>query len=264
MDTLESPDKITDYIRVTGPSFYLWLVSILVCVVSASIWAFNSQISDFVKISGLSFPHEEVMQVSAPLNGRITEVFVKKGDEVQAGDLIYRYTTDDAMREMRSTHSGVVLSHMIEQETFSAMQPNLWLLPKEQVNQLKELIAFVTYKDLRKLKVGMEVQATPADLTREEVGYMYGHITEINELPTSPKEAAQLFKLEEFTMAVLPAEPAFMVRIRLKDHPADASKIHWSHSIGERINIKVGTLCNLQIVTRNRPVYDLLFNRGNK
>lgn len=264
MDTLESPDKINDYIRVTRPSFYLWLVSILVCVVSASIWAFNSQVSDFVKISGIAFPHEEIKQVSAPLSGRITEVLVKKGDVVKKGDLIYRYTTENAMRELRSTHEGVVLSHLVEQEPFSALQPNLWLLPHNQVNQLKELIAFVTYKDLRKLKVGMEVQATPADLTREEVGYMYGHITQINELPTSSKEAAQLFKLEEFAMAVFPAEPSFMVRIRLEDDPKNASNIHWSHQVGENINIKIGTLCNLQIVTRNRPVFELLFNREGK
>ena len=82
MDTLESPDKISDYIRVTGPSFYLWLTSILVCVVAACVWAFNSTISDFVKINGIAFPHQEIMHVSASLDGRITEVFVQKGDDL--------------------------------------------------------------------------------------------------------------------------------------------------------------------------------------
>lgn len=263
MDTLESPDKISDYIRVTGPSFYLWLVSILVCVASACIWAFNSQVSDFVNISGIAFPHQEIREVSAPLGGRITEVFVKKGDSVNPGDILYRYTTDDAVRELRSTHSGVVLSHKVQQETFSALEPCAWLLPHDQVNQLKEIIAFVTYADLRKLKVGMEVQATPTDLKREKVGYMYGRITAINELPTSAKEAGQLFKLEEFTSAVFPNEAAFMVQIRLNDHPRDASKIHWSHQDGEHISVKIGTFCSLQIVTRHRPVYDLLFNRAD-
>lgn len=262
MDTLESPDKISDYIRVTGPSFYLWLISILVCVVTVCIWAFNSQVSEFVKLQGISFPHQEIRQVSAPLEGRITEVFVKKGDAVNVGDILYRYTTGEAVRELRSTHSGVVLSHKVQQETFSALEPCVWLLPHDQVDQLKEIIAFVTYADLRKLKVGMEVQATPADLKREEVGYMYGRITSISELPTSAKEAGQLFKLEEFTSAVFPPEAAFMVQIRLDDHPQDASKIRWSHREGEKISVKIGTFCNLQIVARQRPVYDLLFKNA--
>ena len=42
MDTLESPDKINDYIRVAGPSFYLMLVSILICVGVAFFWIFNN------------------------------------------------------------------------------------------------------------------------------------------------------------------------------------------------------------------------------
>ena len=264
MDTLESPDKISDYIRVTGPSFYLWLNSILVCVVAACVWAFNSTISDFVKINGIAFPHQEIMHVSASLDGRITEVFVQKGDEVKKGDILFRYTSEDAVRELRSTHSGVVLSHKVQQESFSALEPCVYLLPHDQVNQLKEMIAFVTYADLRKLKVGMEVQATPSDLKREEVGYMYGRITAINELPTSSKEAQNLFKLEEFTSAVFPSEAAFMVQIKLEDHPQDKSKIRWSHQSGENINMKIGTFCSLQIVTRNRPVFDLLFNRQSK
>lgn len=262
MDTLESPDKITDYIRVTGPSFYLWLVSILVCVVAVCVWVFNSTISDFVKINGVAFPHQKIMHVSASLDGRITEVFVKKGSAVKKGDILFRYTTGDAVRELRSTHSGIVLSHKVQQESFSALEPCVYLLPHDQVNQLKEIIAFVTYADLRKLKVGMEVQATPSDLKREEVGYMYGRITAINELPTSSKEADHLFKLEEFTSVVFPSEVAFMVQIRLEDHPQDKSKIRWSHQTKEDIDMKIGTFCNLQIVTRNRPVFDLLFNRN--
>ena len=262
MDTLESPDKINDYIRVTGPSFYLWLVSRLVCVIAVCIWAFNSTINEFVKINGIAFPHQQIMHVHTPLDGRITEVFIRKGDEVKQGDILFRYITGDAVRELRSSHTGVVLSHKVVQESFTALEPCVYLLPKDQVKHLKEMVAFVTYADLRKLKVGMEVQATPTDLKREKVGYMYGRITEIDELPTSSKEVAQMFKLEEFSSAVFPSEAAFMVRIRLEDHPQDKDRIHWSHQRGEDIDVKIGTFCSLHIVTRNRPVLDLLFNRS--
>ena len=262
MDTLESPDKVNDYIRVAGPSFYLMLVTILICVGVACFWAFNSTINDFVKIEGIAFPHKPIMNVSASLDGRVTEVFIKKGDQVDRGDVLLRYTTEGFVRELRSTSSGVVLSHKVQQEEFSALEPCVYLLPEDQVNQLKEIVAFVSYGDLRKLKVGMEVQVTPSDLKREEVGYMYGHITAINELPTSAKEADMLFKINEFTSAVFSSEAAFMVQIRLEDHPQDKSKIRWSHKGGEAVNMKIGTLCSMQIVTRNRPAYELLFNRG--
>lgn len=162
LDTLESPEQLTDHIRVTGPSFYLWMASLLICVVAACVWALNSTISDFVKINGIAFPHQKITPVTAPLDGRITEVFVKKGQAVKPGDILFRYTTGGAVRELRSTSQGVVLSHKVQQETFNA--------------------------------------------------------------------------------------------------PGNPGEIYWSHPNVEKINIKIGTFCSLQIVTRHRPVYDLLFN----
>ena len=79
IDTVNSPDKINDYIRVTAPSFYLWLLTLLVGVLSAAVWAFNSTVSDFVKIQGVTFPHQGILEVSAPFGGRITELFVHMG-----------------------------------------------------------------------------------------------------------------------------------------------------------------------------------------
>ena len=91
---------------------------------------------------------------------------------------------------------------------------------------------------------------------------MYGHITAINELPTSSKEADMLFKINEFTSAVFSSEAAFMIQIRLEDSPRDKNLIRWSHIGGEEIDMKIGTLCSMQIVTRVRPAYELLFKRG--
>lgn len=262
MDMLESPDRVSDYIRVTGPSFHLWLISILVCVISASIWVLNSTISDTVKISGIAFPHNEIMQAAPPIEGRITEVFIRKGNSVKRGDILFRYTCDNLHYEMRSPYSGVVLSHKWAQDTFSAMEPCVYLLPDNQVNQLKEVMAFVTYSDLRKLKVGMAVQATPTGLKREEIGYMYGKITGIDDLPTSVKEAENLLKLEGFKSAVYPEQSSFLVKIKLQENPQKKGNIHWSHPKGEDIQIKIGTICDLQIVTGTRSVFDLLFNRN--
>ena len=261
IDSIESPDKIKDYIQVSGPSFYLWMLSILICVISVCIWAFNTSVNDFVKLKGIAFPHGQIMHVPAPLDGRITQVFVHKGDEIKKGDILLRYRSDDGIHELRSNVEGTVLYHKIQQEDISSMEPCVFVLPYNQVDRMKEIIAFVTYADLRKLEVGMQVQATPTDLKREEVGYMYGRITSINALPTSLNEAKSTFKLEEFTTAIFPSEAAFMVKIILEDDPQDKGGIHWSHNKGKDIDIKIGTFCNLQIVTSRRPIFDLLWER---
>ena len=80
-------------------------------------------------------------------------------------------------------------------------------------------------------------------------------------LTASLNEAKETFKLEEFTTAIFPSEASFMVKILLEDDPLNKDDIHWSHKKGNDIDIKIGTFCNLQIVTRKRSIFDLLFNR---
>ena len=144
IDTVNSPDKINDYIRVTAPSFYLWLLTLLVGVLSAAVWAFNSTVSDFVKIQGVTFPHQGILEVSAPFGGRITELFVHKGQLVKPGDLLFRYMDDQAIRELRSRQSGVVMGQKPPQTTFSAYEPTIFLILEGQEDHMREMIAFVT------------------------------------------------------------------------------------------------------------------------
>ena len=261
-DTIESPDRINDYIQVSGPSFYIWMTGILICVISICIWAFNTKVNDFVKIKGVVFPHGQIMHVPAPLDGCITKLLVQKGDQIKKGDILLIYRSEDGVHELRSNVEGTVLSHKIQQENISFMEPCVYVLPNTQVDRMKEIIAFVTYANLRKLEEGMQVQVTPTDLKREEVGYMYGRITSINGLPTSLSEAKETFKLEEFTTTIFPTnEASFMVRIVLEDDPQNRDGIRWSHSKGGNIDIKIGTFCDLQIVTRRRSILSLLFNK---
>ena len=122
IDTLESPDRINDYIQVSSPSFYVWMTAILICVISICVWAFNTSVNDFVKIKGIAFPHEKIMHVSAPLGGRITQVFVQKGDKVKVGDILLRYRSENGIHELRSNVEGTVLNHKIQQEEIISME----------------------------------------------------------------------------------------------------------------------------------------------
>lgn len=264
LDTVDSPEKINDYIRVTAPPFYLWLLTFLVCVVAAAIWAFNSTVSEFVKINGIAFPHQGIEEVRAPFGGVVTELFVRKGQSVKKGDVLLRYIDNDALRELRSDRSGIVLAHKSRQESFNAYEPSVFLIPEGQDEQMRELIAFVTYADLRKLKIGMSVQATPSDLTREEYGYMYGRITDIDYLPVSQTEVDNHFKMNEFTASIFPSETAFMVKIKLETDEKSPQGIRWSQQSSRKVRVPIGTFCQLQIVTKTRPVYELLFKHKAK
>ena len=58
-------------------------------------------------------------------------------------------------------------------------------------NDGREILVYVSFYDLRKLKKGQQVQVTPADLERESCGYAYGRITAIEQYPTTREAVAK-------------------------------------------------------------------------
>lgn len=265
-DTFTSPERINEYIRVTGPSLYVLLIALLVCVASVCIWAYYGKVTDSVKVSGIIFPHQGTEGVHVPHDGVVAEVFARRGRYVHRGENLFRFIREGTSGVITAPVSGVVLSYKEENESFKAFESCVYLLPQEEsARQGRELVAYVTFKDLRKLAIGMEVQVSPTDLPREEYGYMIGRITEIAAYPTAKEEAVSRFKIEQFATDIFPQETAFEIKILLDADPENQDKVRWSHKKREDVFISVGTFCDLQIITRKRSVYELIFRLdGNK
>lgn len=259
-DPFTSPERVNEYIRVTGPSLYVLLIALLVCVASICTWAYYSKVTDSVKVSGIVFPHQGTIGVHAPHDGVVTEVFARRGRYVHRGENLFRFVREGTSGIVSAPVSGVVLSYKEENESFKAYESCVYLLPQEEGSlPSRELVAYVTFKDLRKLAIGMEVQVSPVDLPREEYGYMIGHITEIAVYPTAKEEAVSRFKVEQFATDIFPQETAFEIKVLLDCDPDNPDEILWSHRKRENVSISVGTFCNLQIITRRRSVYELIF-----
>lgn len=263
-ETFGSSERINEYIRVTGPSLYIFLIALLVCVSSVCIWAFYGTVTDSIKVSGIVFPHQGVSGIHIPYEGIVTEVMAKRGRYVQKGENLLRFVHEGTSGSIAAPMPGVVLSYKRENESFKAFENCVYLLPLEETMQNRELIAYVTFKDLRKLKIGMEVQVSPIDLPREEYGYMIGRIIEIANYPIAKEDASSQFKVEQFVSDIFPSETAFEIKVLLDVDKKNHGKICWSHRHRENVSVTIGTFCDLQIITRKRPVYDLIFKLTGK
>ena len=69
----------------------------------------------------------------------ITEILVKKGDNVKEGDILFRYETDKAAFEIESPESGTVLDIMVGEGDEVAVLENLMVIgkPGEDLGFLK-------------------------------------------------------------------------------------------------------------------------------
>lgn len=258
-DTFTSPEQVNDYIRVTGPSLYVMLTAMVLIVAAVIVWASYGSVADYVKVKGVVFPHEGMEVVSTPHQGVVTQQLVRRGDIVRPGDALFRFVHDGVSGVVTAPKAGVVLASKNEREHFQPYEACVYLLPQQAALQGRELVAYVAFTDLRKLHEGMEVQVSPADMPREEFGYMLGRIVSIDRYPSTRTEAALRFKMEELASLVFPEQAGYEVRIVLDEDPAHPGQIRWSHSGRGEVDIRMGTLCELQIVTQRRPVLEMLF-----
>ncbi len=261
-ESITSPERVNEYVRVTRPSLFILLAALLSCLIAVMLWIGYGTINDYVNVPGIAFPHSGFVKVYTPLEGVVTEVYVKRGSFVWQGERIMRFCYNGAYSYLTAPVSGIVLSHKDENESFKAVEACAFIYPQSTPDeQLREIRAYVTFKDLRKLAMGMEVQVSTADMPREEYGYMIGKIVDMSTYPIAREEAVKQLKTEALVNTVFPEEAAFEIKVMLDTVKDNPNQIRWSHSKNQNADMRIGTFCNLQILTKQRSIPELIFKK---
>lgn len=117
-----------------------------------------------------------------------------------------------------------------------------------------QLLAYIPASDATEIKSGMDVRIFPANIKREEYGFIRGEVVDISS--NSVTSGMQIDSIYSKSPPKNPgsSEPVQQVRVALKIDPASNS-FSWSTPNGTPISVPVGTLCTIQIVTqRERPI----------
>ena len=119
------------------------------------------------------------------------------------------------------------------------------------------MLCYVTYADLRKLKIGQQVQVTPANMDRENWGYAYGKVVGIEQYPTTRQEIVNRLKLDPLAAFIQDGQAMYEVRVTLDENQQDGGLV-WSREKSRDVKVGNGALCNIQIITQKKPVWRVL------
>ena len=122
-----------------------------------------------------------------------------------------------------------------------------------------EVLAYVPSSEVKNTHVGMEVQISPSTVKREEFGFMQGRVAYVGDFPSTPAALMRNFENESLVQSMMAAGPVTEVRVGLVAAPNTASGYRWSSPRGPDVTISSGTLCSVQIVTREQRPVSLLF-----
>ena len=255
LSALDEHNEAEEMARVASPKLKIVLGAMLAMVAVAVYWCAFGTVNDKVMTQGIVFPFEEVTPVSIPLGGIVDQVLVKPGQQVKDKTALLTILHSDDTTNIVAPHNGIVLNTPMEGDKVNAQEPVVWLLPDNTETCGREILCYVPFDNLRKLKPGQPVQVTPADLQRENWGYAYGEIVGIEQYPTTKQEIRKRLKLDPLAAFIADGQAVYEVRVVLAENGGD---LVWSREKSKSLKIGTGTLCNVQIITAREHVWRVL------
>ena len=181
MDTLRSPDQISDHLRVTAVPTYLLAAAIIILFGAFIVWGFLGNVSDKAYYSGVVFPVQGTTDITLPNKGIVRTMLVHNGDSVRQGQTVALVSIGESHSFLTSTLNGLVISTKTDNESFEAFDPIVSVVKEGRSKETgrTQLIAYADNEAQRDLRIGMEAQVWPADEKRDEIGYVRGRITQV-------------------------------------------------------------------------------------
>ena len=159
--------------------------------------------------------------------------------------------------QITTPYSGEVLEMKADPGSMVSTGQALFSLQPEAKDL--EALAYIPSSKAKDAKVGMTVQISPTIIKREEFGYMKGNVTSVSSFPATPAALMRNFANDQLVQSLLLAGPVTETHVRLTPDNATVSGFEWSTSKGPPVNLSSGTLCTVQVVTREQRPITLLF-----
>ena len=263
---LQSPEQITDHLRVTAVPTYLLAAAIIVLLGAFVVWGFLGTVSDKAYYSGVVFPVQGTIDMTLPNKGMVRSMLVHNGDSVQQGQTVALVSIGDSYSFLTSTVNGLVISTKTDNEPFEAFDPIVSVIDDDASDgqaQPTQLIAYADNEAQRDLRIGMETQVWPADEKRDEIGYVRGRITQVVRYPAAADEVRQALKSNVLAKRLLEqGDVVYEVRIELLRLPEDSTRYDWSFGEPDDVGMGIGTYCSVLTETKRRSMFQYLFEAG--
>ena len=260
LEALDDHSEAEEMARVASPNLWIVLSAMVAMIVVVVYWCAFGTINYKVTAQGVVFPFGETSSISVPYDGTVSRSLVSHGSAVERGAGIVEIRNALSVSTVPAPREGVVIQTLQAGTSFKAGEPVAWLLPQKQQMAGREMLCYVTYGDLRKLKTGQQVQVTPANMERENWGYAYGKVVGIEQYPTTRQEIVSRLKLDPLAAFIPDGQAMYEVRVTLDTQDGH---LVWSREKSRNVKVGNGALCNIQVITEKKPVWRVLVGTVN-
>jgi multidrug efflux pump subunit AcrA (membrane-fusion protein) len=257
LDRLSSPDQLDQLLRVTTLNGWIVLGAIGTLLIVVIVWGVAGRIATTVTGQGILLRGGRVYGVVSPIAGEVTALFVQVGDSVREGQVVAIITppnTRDASQITRvtSSYNGRVIE--LRAERGSIVVPSDTIMSLEAADLPLEAVVYLQAADSANVRPGMDVQVLPANVAREEYGFLRGRVTSVAAFPSTARGMALTIAHDELVDQFIVDGPPVEVRVALTPDTTP-SGYRWSYAAGPPFEVRSGTLCQAAILLgEQRPI----------
>jgi len=152
-----------------------------------------------------------------------------------------------------SAHRGRILEVTAEKGDFVRMGEPMMSFHEEgpDVKRL-EAVLYVSGREGKRIRPGMQVQIAPATVRPEEYGRMLGTVTYVSDFPATPRGMQRLLGNEQLVRSLSQGGAPYEVYADVTLDPDTPSRYRWTSSSGPPEAIRSGTLCASTITVKER------------
>lgn len=155
-----------------------------------------------------------------------------------------------------SPYGGQVIERQVDPgSVIPAEAPILTIQPRAENLEVMVCVPSLAAKNVAR---GMVAEVSPSTVKREEYGFIRGTVTYVADYPATSAALMRILQNEQLVKSLTADGPITEVRVRLEADPATVSGFRWSSSRGPAVAMSSGTLCTVQIVTRQQRPIDLV------
>lgn len=267
LDKLSSPDDLDQLVRVTDARGWISLAATSAVIATAVAWSLFGTIRTTVPGRGVLIREGGVSRIVSNTAGRIIELKLVDDGQVKAGDVVAVIAPAEPARDLgvavqtrlnsaeavRSTKSGDVVS--LQAEVGDVVGVGTVLADIEPAGKPLLAAVYVAATDGKKIAADAPAQISPAEVSREEYGFVRGRVRSVSRFPATQGEMTELLSNDNLVQALSSGGAPYQVLVDLGTDPKTPSGLQWSSSRTPDIRISSGGVCVVDIVIREqRPI----------
>lgn len=261
LERLSSPEQLDQLLRVTTPQGWLALLALLGLIITVVAWSFSDTIPTQVLGQGILIRGGQLTRVVPPAAGQVATTAVRAGDLVAQGQPIAQIVPQSSAAGEPHTIASPLAGRVVDISVGpgSSVQAGVPIATIEDTGRPLEAIIYMPAASGANVRPGMQVQVSPANLSRQEYGFLRGTVRSVGAYPATFESMLLVLANEQLVREFLAAGTPIELRIDLELDPSTPSGYRWSSSGGPPFAINSGSLCQATITLSEQRPINLVF-----